>query len=58
MKGIIYKYTSPSNKTYIGQICKGVVRFQNGYKKKCLTAHGYKWKYLEDVEGSTTTEMA
>ena len=25
--------------------------------KRYLTAHGYKWKYLSDIEGSTTTEM-
>lgn len=36
--------------------CKGFRIMGNGKKKKINTAYGFKWKYLTDIEGSTTIE--
>lgn len=47
MIGVIYKYTSPSGKIYVGQTINPKERYRkhvvcNGKRK---TAGGYHWKY-------------
>lgn len=42
--------------TDILNVCKGKVKKRNGYEIHILTAFGFKWKYLKDIEGSTTIE--
>ena len=47
-------FSKSKNATSIINVCKGKVKFQDGCYKKNITAYGYKWKYLKDIEGSTT----
>ena len=46
----------PNGNTDILNVCKGKVKNRNGHKIHILTAFGFKWKYLKDIEGSTTIE--
>lgn len=46
----------PHGSTEIFNACKNKVRYQNGKPHNHKTAYGYKWKYLTDIESSTTIE--
>ena len=46
----------PKGSSEIIRVCKNSFKTQNGYKKYNKTAYGFKWKYLTDIEGSTTIE--
>ena len=46
----------PNGNSDILNVCKGKVKNRNGHKIHILTAFGFKWKYLKDIEGSTTIE--
>ena len=49
-------FNKPRGNAEILKVCKGSFKIQNGYKKYNKTAYGFKWKYLTDIEGSTTIE--
>ena len=46
----------PKGSSEIIRVCKNSFKTQNGYKKYNKTAYGFKWKYLTDIERSTTIE--
>ena len=46
----------PRGNSEILRVCKGFRIMGNGKKKNINTAYGFKWKYLTDIEGSTTIE--
>lgn len=46
----------PHGNSEIFNACKNKVRYQNGKPHNHQTAYGYKWKYLTDIESSTTIE--
>lgn len=40
--------------TIISKVCRGYISPKTG--KEYTTAYGYKWKFVDSIEGSTTTE--
>jgi len=70
MIGIIYKATSPSNKSYIGKTTKSLnkrinehlnkSKYEDYYFSRAIRKHGinnFKWEEIEIVEKETTAEL-
>lgn len=49
-------FNTPRGNSEIIKVCRGSSKLQDGYVKHYRTAYGYKWRYLTDIKGSTTTE--
>ena len=49
-------FGKPRGNAEILKVCRGRFKIQNGHIKHNRTAYGFRWKYLKDIEGSTTIE--